>query len=740
MKKSLFFFMMSALALTSGFGLTACSSSNEVEEVDNPNYDPKSKTVNANFVFSVSTGNTAAATRQSAGNTQATVQQAFRGIEDAQLAAFMLPTNGDHVTTASEASKIYELGTVLDANKLDPDGAGLNDNGEGVPLSHRVLELSLPTETNTLLFWGKAIKDGTSAAQGEIAFNVSNTDISKHYFSLTPRISNSSTSTKGKDAFAQYESIITTVLNTIAKAGIADQDVTFDSKTKHIASLSWSDYADLKKSPIEQKTKDPADPSSEVAMSSLGGNLAEAFVAFHNINAGEVRAGSGSAVATTMTDLYKIIGSVADAKPSSIYDAVAQQVAIAVRSSIERFFSKTEPAWLKVDAVLANPEFNNAVVNLVTADSKSDLNQFPANFGVPAGVTQLTFSSSTGQWGYDDSSSSMIGSGAVNVFSYMYPAELCYFGNSPVRVSTESKTPSQYPDGVAAWENDNSWTGWTKNGRVQPDTRSVAMQDNINYGTALLESTVRYGSEFLEDNNHAIQKAKNPALADNEEPNNKIQPTATAFMLTGIIIGGQPQTVGWDYLAKDGISSSFNYLVYDNALPNEMIPAYTAGGSKSTPNYTLVWDNWSETLRDQDQSPVYVALEFVNNTGKEFFGRDNKIPNGATFYIVGKLDPDKKPADRRDITDEAYKADKSLGITWPTDYALPPYDRDGSTLKQRRVFMQDYMTTANFVLNKESLQRAYVSVPDLRSLQISLGMSVDVQWRTGLAFEVPLGE
>ena len=137
---------------------------------------------------------------------------------------------------------------------------------------------------------------------------------------------------------------------------------------------------------------------------------------------------------------------------------------------------------------------------------------------------------------------------------------------------------------------------------------------------------------------------------------------------------------------------------------------------------------------------MYVALEFVNNTGHDFYGRDNKIPNGGTFYIAGKLDPDQRPASETTATDAGYKNNKSLGITWPTNYALPPYDTNGQTLKQRRVFIQDYMTIAHFVLNKNSLKNAYVTVPDLRSLQISLGMSVDLEWQTGLTFEVPLGE
>ena len=107
------------------------------------------------------------------------------------------------------------------------------------------------------------------------------------------------------------------------------------------------------------------------------------------------------------------------------------------------------------------------------------------------------------------------------------------------------------------------------------------------------------------------------------------------------------------------------------------------------------------------------------------------IRNGGTFYITGKLDPDAGLS----------TTDRSAGITWPEKYALPPYDADGNTIKERRVFIQDYMTTANFVLNEYSLQHALVSVPDLRSSQISLGLSVDLSWSTGLSFdEIILGD
>ncbi len=45
------------------------------------------------------------------------------------------------------------------------------------------------------------------------------------------------------------------------------------------------------------------------------------------------------------------------------------------------------------------------------------------------------------------------------------------------------------------------------------------------------------------------------------------------------------------------------------------------------------------------------------------------------------------------------------------------------------------MTTANFVIGENSLKSAYVTVPDLRSTQISLGLSVNLEWQTGLVFD-----
>ena len=170
-----------------------------------------------------------------------------------------------------------------------------------------------------------------------------------------------------------------------------------------------------------------------------------------------------------------------------------------------------------------------------------------------------------------------------------------------------------------------------------------------------------------------------------------------------------------------------------NGLDYIPIPAASGDdneGAASAANYTLVWDNWEAKNVGKKQRDVYVALEFRNNS-RDFYGENNLIRNGATFYLVGKLDPDEGHS----------TTDLSDGIKWPTNYALPPYDANGNSIHERRVFIQHYMTTATFVIGPTSLQHALVATPDLRSSQISLGLSVDLKWQTGLSFDnVILGQ
>jgi hypothetical protein len=179
----------------------------------------------------------------------------------------------------------------------------------------------------------------------------------------------------------------------------------------------------------------------------------------------------------------------------------------------------------------------------------------------------------------------------------------------------------------------------------------------------------------------------------------------------GIVIGGQSPRVGWNFLPALAGGEKQGYI-FDKAIANNgSIPAT----GSSDPNYTLVFDNYNATAA---QDKVYIALELQNNTGADFMGKDNLIPNGSNFYLIGELDPAGKDAP-----------------VWPTYHALPPYT-DGTTMNNvSRIFIQDYKTVANFKIGEYSLQYAYLTVPDLRSGSVTLGLSVDLSWTTGLTFD-----
>ena len=113
------------------------------------------------------------------------------------------------------------------------------------------------------------------------------------------------------------------------------------------------------------------------------------------------------------------------------------------------------------------------------------------------------------------------------------------------------------------------------------------------------------------------------------------------------------------YVTIEGIKefernkTGFGYMVYDNqfegtggsTVTDLAIPYYGGSATGTNPCYTLLFDNWDHRQHDkvggpESQHPVYVALEFKNESGEDFWGQNNLIPKDGYFYITGKLDPD----------------------------------------------------------------------------------------------------
>jgi hypothetical protein len=452
------------------------------------------------------------------------------------------------------------------------------------------------------------------------------------------------------------------------------------------------------------------------------------YKAFHTLTSygpNELRGGSSKAILTTVRDLYAVTTKVVAATPTSPYEELAKQVAEAINTQITTYFISTSTpieGFKGVSGIKISMGTDwNANWDAVT---DAELADFPiVTFTLPEGSAQLEYAQATNKFTHKTPGSSLLNKAATTEPSaYQFPAELMYYCNSGVRTSNKEKTSSSgYPNGVANWDDNDKWdSDWTGTS-VTSATRATAMTKNVNYGVAMLKTTVsiKSGLTGLEDNRKALNQG---------EENQTFAPENINITWTGVIVGGQPASVDWQFLPPT--SSTFDKLVYDNrvagAAAGTAVPS--TAGSVSAPNYTILFDNYTSATA---QNKVRVALQFVNN-GDDFWGRDNLVRKGQTFYLVAELDPTGK---------------EIPAANWDTYYQVPPLDASGKSTKTTRVFVQDYMTTANFkfiadntsTTHTSSLQDAYVTIPDLRSSQLSFGLSVDLDWRQGLTFDADLG-
>jgi len=731
MKKMKRFAYVGAIALLNLLGFSACSSSDETVQEPSPNYNPENNEVYTQFVFNVASGSQSSM-RQTSAATQASSSlsaEEFRGIDHSHVMCFKQAADGNPLSASTTAAKSFDMSRLVAAGTLD------NSN------SRRVLEMSLPLNTNTMLFYGKAINESTTPASyntyGHLDDYTVTDDLANVNFQLGRRLS-----TTSKTQFQEVEKLLATVLTCIISTNRGNAAVAatatpgdgipaygFDIAATDVPNLKWSAYV---------STTSPVTPSKAITPLEL--KLGNAYKEMTTIQTAELRNASGPALKATIQSLWSIVNAVRCATPTNKEEAIAKYMAHLISQHLAQYFTYATlpPTGASVTGVafkdasdiitaIGNDGYwpttagtkPNSFSTNVSSMTVTDLGTFPAQFNLPQGATHVKWDG-TKFYYVENYNTSAVGGTTFTVDDYYYPAELCYFGNSPLRVSNTEHVVGDYPASVSLW-NTEATTSWPSDwgvGHVQSSTRSVAMKNDINYGTSLLCATVAYDVSTLKDNNKAIQQRDYGVT----EEDKTITVTGTSFKLVGVVIGDQWPKVGWNFLPKT-TDSDANYrkgYIYDNQITgNGVIP--TTG--TSTPNYTLVFDNYQDmrvaTPADptNKQSKVYVALEFQNNTGVDFFGKDNLIANGSNFYLIGELDPS-----------------SMTGPALPAYHALPPYDAGCTTNTISRVFIQDHMTTANFKIGEHSLKYAYLTVPDLRSSSVTLGLSVDLKWETGLVF------
>ena len=378
---------------------------------------------------------------------------------------------------------------------------------------------------------------------------------------------------------------------------------------------------------------------------------------------------------SALQTLYKNFTSLTAGSSASVQDAVQE-----LYTSLNSLLKGNQTAVNNgiINEIIKNIKTGATVDNDGKLTLKSDYTGFPANINLPDGA--VTVKCTDGTFTAQTSASYTIdGTQTAALSDYVYPANLWYRANTLIKTSDKVLT-DKYVNGTA-W--DAILADYDGDGVVKNSTASIALNEQIQYAVGRLKMTVKVANATLYDANGET-----------------VAVPTEGFPVSAVLIGDQ-RKVDFQFAP---IKTEKQYTIYDKELTG--INATTGG---STANNTLAL----ETPADEN---VNVLLELTNNTGKRFKGKNGYIPNGAKFYLLGTLTPTNGTG----------------------------YEKD----KLDQVFKQDYVTTANFTIKQnvkndtdnpnqnQGLGAAYNVIPDLRTPALSIGLSVDLTWQTGLTFDV----
>ena len=320
-----------------------------------------------------------------------------------------------------------------------------------------------------------------------------------------------------------------------------------------------------------------------------------------------------------------------------------------------------------------------------TLSLASSYTDYPKVINLPDGAAGISWSGNTASPALEMNANGT----TASLTSYVYPPSLYYRANSLVKVA-ESEQSSKYGTKT-------SWSGVITDlyatGTVQASTRSVALVDQIQYAVGRMDLTVEAATSLYD----RLYDRNGDPVTINEN----------GFPVSAVLIGGQ-KNVDFEFVPK---SDSPVYTIYDPKLTDIAAKSNASVGT----NHTLVFETAEST------TSVQIAIELTNNTTKEFRGVDGVIPVNGKFYLLGTLN---------------------------LANGVKPKDTSNNEINITKIFLQDYITKVNLTIDENAedatnnpdrnkgLGGAYNVLPDLQTPQLELGLSVNLEWQSGLTFNV----
>ena len=371
--------------------------------------------------------------------------------------------------------------------------------------------------------------------------------------------------------------------------------------------------------------------------------------------------GSSLDVQAAIQDLYDLLKPMTDAQSAKVREAILDATYVVGTSTTVDEVTTFTPTLDTNN----NLQFNDVI------------NGYPNNIYLPDGAARLKFEN--GAFAMDTSIDNM---DVASLNDYVYPASLWYRGNSLILVADESKESAYVGQNhQTTWENVlKQYNADMTPGAVSAETKSIAIKDQIQYAVGRMDLYVKSAAtlESAADKNGA-----------------KVTINANQLAVTGILIAGQKKV---DFEFKPIASETAEKTIWDNQMLKT-----TAPGTDFTPEAPYTRTLVLETA-EKDEDGVRFAIEFQNNSGKDFMGADGIVPAGCKFYLLGTMIP--------------YGTNKN------------------ATGDLTQVFKQDYYTIVN--ANVVSLAKAHNVIPDLRAPKLELGLSVNLTWNAANTYSVTM--
>lgn len=396
-----------------------------------------------------------------------------------------------------------------------------------------------------------------------------------------------------------------------------------------------------------------------------------------------------------------------------------------VQALVQRLYNElkdaTNPTAEGIKAAITNTTYVSSVdatsgvltfTDAVGGDLSTKAKCYPACLNLPDGAAIIAWNATAATPAFEvKTTPTNLGLNVAALTDYTYPASLYYRGNSQISIDNQNTHAADYTSTeVTSWDakNGTDYSGTsllgkypTHQGTVSINTKSIAIEEQIQYAVARLDLQVGATAATLPYNSTEWDATANSGAGG--YVNKTIAVSANAFQVTGILVGGQ-KAVDFEF---HPLSTAVAKTIYDNQIVTETASDYTAATKYLS---TTMADIMRTLVLECDDDEVKFAIEFKNNSGVDFVGRDGIVANGCKFYLIG-----------------AIKKNPGTGEGTVT----PPASGQVS-----KIFLQDYYTIVRASVS--SLVNAYNVIPDLRAPRLELGLSVDLTWQQANTYDVPL--